>query len=279
MVDLHTHSDFSDGTYTPGELVAEAQGLGLKAIALCDHNTVQGLPAFMAAGEGCSVETVPGVEFSTQYGEVELHILALFVEKEHYGRITAMMEDFRNRKEKSNEDLVAALNRIGLAIDYRKIRAESEGYVNRAVIAAEMTAKGYTASVQDAFRKYLNPEMGYYIPPKRPDAYEMIRFIKSIGAVAVLAHPFLNLDEAALRRFLPKAVRCGLDGMETAYPKYTPETTLLAQVVAEQFGLLYSGGSDFHGENKPDIRMGTGRGTLHVPAAWLQALKTRIKKG
>lgn len=275
--DLHVHSHFSDGTWSPEELVAEAERLGLDAIALCDHNTVAGVPRFMAAGQGSSVQTVAGIEFSTDFQGTELHILALFVQPEHYDTINAMMEDWKKKKEQSNIDLVAALNRAGYDISYAEIREKGNGYINRAHIAAELTKKGYTESVQDAFKKLLNPSRGFYQPPEKLLAYDIIRFIKSIGAAAVLAHPFLNLDEAGLRSFLPEAVACGLDGMEVLYPKYKPEQTVLAERIAEEFGILGSGGSDFHGDNKPDIAMGSGRGTLAVPTEYLLKLRQRAK--
>ena len=275
--DLHVHSHFSDGTWSPEQLVAEAERLGLDAIALCDHNTVAGVPRFMAAGQGSSVQTVAGIEFSTDFQGTELHILALFVQPEHYDTINAMMEDWKKKKEQSNIDLVAALNRAGYDISYAEIREKGNGYINRAHIAAELTKKGYTESAQDAFKKLLNPSKGFYQPPEKLLAYDIIRFIKSIGAVAVLAHPFLNLDEAGLRSFLPEAVACGLDGMEVLYPKYKPEQTVLAERIAEEFGILGSGGSDFHGDNKPDIAMGSGRGTLAVPTEYLLKLRQRAK--
>ena len=275
--DLHVHSHFSDGTWSPEQLVAEAERLGLDAIALCDHNTVAGAPRFMAAGQGSSVQTVAGIEFSTDFQGTELHILALFVQPEHYDTINAMMEDWKKKKEQSNIDLVAALNRAGYDISYAEIREKGNGYINRAHIAAELTKKGYTESAQDAFKKLLNPSKGFYQPPEKLLAYDIIRFIKSIGAAAVLAHPFLNLDEAGLRSFLPKAVACGLDGMEVLYPKYKPEQTVLAERIAEEFGILGSGGSDFHGDNKPDIAMGSGRGTLAVPTEYMLKLRQRAK--
>lgn len=275
--DLHVHSHFSDGTWSPEELVAEAERLGLDAIALCDHNTVAGVPRFIAAGQGSSVQTVAGIEFSTDFQGTELHILALFVQPEHYDTINAMMEDWKKKKEQSNIDLVAALNRAGYDISYAEIREKGNGYINRAHIAAELTKKGYTESAQDAFKKLLNPSKGFYQPPEKLLAYDIIRFIKSIGAAAVLAHPFLNLDEAGLRSFLPEAVACGLDGMEVLYPKYKPEQTVLAERIAEEFGILGSGGSDFHGDNKPDIAMGSGRGTLAVPTEYLLKLRQRAK--
>ena len=273
--DLHTHSTFSDGTFTPTELVAAAETLGLSAVALTDHNTIAGLPEFLTSGNGSSVETVPGVEFSTEYNGIELHILALYLKEEHFPAVTAMMENFRIRKEKSNEDLVAALAKDGMVIDYEAIKAGAGGYINRAHIAAELTRLGYAESIKAAFKGLLSPGAGYYTPPQRLDAYDAIRFIRSIGAAAVLAHPFLNLDEEELRSFLPEAVSAGLDGMETLYPRYSPEETALAQSIAEEFALLPSGGSDFHGENKPDIALGTGTGELRVPCHFLGKLKAR----
>ena len=273
--DLHTHSVYSDGTFTPAELIAGAKETGLAAIALTDHNTVAGLPSFLDAAEGSGVEAVPGVEFSTDYGEIELHILALFVKPEHYSSITELMDDMLRRKEESNIALVAALNGAGYSLDYDEIRGRTpNGQVNRAHIAAELFRLGYVESVQDAFKKLLSPKRGLYLPPKRIGSYEAIRFIRSLGAVAVLAHPFLNLDEAGLRAFLPEAVEAGLDGMETAYSKYSPETTALAQTIAAEFGLKNSGGSDFHGGNKPDISIGKGRGDLAIPIKWLEDLRS-----
>lgn len=275
--DLHTHSDHSDGTCAPGKIVELAKAAGLSAVALCDHNTVTGLPEFLEAGRQLAVETVPGIEFSTDYQGKELHILALFLKPEHYGSVTERAESFRINKEKSDALLCRALTRDGYELDYEKIKAQTaDGFVNRAVIGAEMVRKGYVSSVKEAFKNYLDPKWGYYQQPKRPDALEIIGFIKSIGAVAVQAHPFLSLEKQELEVFLPEAVKAGLDAMEVRYSKYDAETTALAEQMARRYGLLPSGGSDFHGENKPDIAVGTGRGELSVPYSWLEALKNNI---
>lgn len=274
--DLHVHSYYSDGTCSPAELIKLAQQAQLQAIALCDHNTLDGLPELLAAAENSTVEVVPGIEFSTDYMDVELHILGLWITPAHYPVIHALMQEQKRRKEQSNMDLVAKLNQAGYAIDYETIRAATpNGNVNRALIAAELTRKGYISSVQEGFKQLLSPKKGFYTPPKRPDSYEIIRLIKQLGAVAVLAHPFLNLDEAALRQFLPRAVEAGLDGMEVLYPKYDAETTLLAQRMAEEYGLLPSGGSDFHGQTKPDIQIGVGRGNLQIPVQYMEDLRKR----
>lgn len=278
LCDLHTHSTFSDGTDTPTALVALAEERGLGAIALTDHNTVAGLPEFLEAAKGTSVRAIPGTEFSTDYRGTELHILGLFLKPEDFGVITERLEDYHRRKEQSNRCLVEKLNAAGYAIDYDRIKNSTpEGQVNRALIAAELTRLGYTESIQAAFKQLLSPKCGYYVPPTRPCPFETIRYIKSLGAVAVLAHPFLNLNEADLREFLKEAVPCGLDAMETLYSTYDEETTAAAKQVADDFGLLHSGGSDYHGGNKPHIQMGIGQGNLAIPQGLMAAMEERKK--
>ena len=276
LCDLHTHSTCSDGTLTPTELVKLALEKNLAALALTDHNTVAGLPEFLEAARGTELEAVPGIEFSVDYGDTELHILGLFVKPEHYGPITERVEDMLRRKEQSNIDLVKNLEQAGIFLSYEDIKAATTtGQVNRALIAAEMLRKGYVSSIQEAFSKYLKQSHGYYNPPKRPDAFETIRFIRSLGAVAVWAHPFLNLKtESAVREFLPEAREAGLQGMEVFYPKFDENQTALALQLAKEFGLQPSGGSDFHGENKPDIQLGSGKGSLFLPITLLEGLKS-----
>ena len=278
LCDLHTHTTFSDGTLTPTELVELARQEGVSAIALTDHNSVAGLPEFMAAGEKSTVRTVPGIEFSTDYRGKELHIVMLFVKEQDYAQITEMMEQLRRNKEQSNRDLVTALQKAGMHVDYDALAAQTpDGYINRAHIAMALVEGGYVQTRDEAFKGCLKSGGGFYTPPKMPDAFEIIRFIKEKGGVAILAHPFLSLDEAQLLEFLPEAVACGLDAMETLYTKYDAQTTQKARQLADQFGLLESGGSDFHGANKPDTLLGRGWGQLEVPLTVLEKLEERIK--
>lgn len=273
--DLHTHSHYSDGTCSPAEIVDMAASMGLSAVALTDHNTVAGLPEFLAAARGGPVRAIPGVEISTQYGETELHIVGLFLKEESFDPLTAMMEEFNRKKEASNLNLIHALNRAGYALDYEELhRSHPRGTLNRATIAGALLEKGYVESVNEAFKTLLSKKSGYYIPPERLGAFEAIRFLRGLDAVPVLAHPFLNLKtEAALRTFLQEAVPQGLAAMETMYPSFTPEVTALARSIAREFGLKESGGSDFHGETKPHISLGTGKGNLAVPAEFAEILK------
>ena len=276
--DLHTHSVFSDGTCAPAELIDKAVSLGLSAIALTDHNTVDGLPDFLSAAEGKDILAIPGVEFSTEYGGRELHLLGLFIDPAHFPTVRAVARDYLRRKEQSNLDLIAALNQAGYEVDYETIRAQSpNGNINRAHIAAALAEKGYVASIKEAFQTLLVKGGAFYREPAKPTFWEMLELINSIGAVPVLAHPFLNLDEERLRVFLPLARERGLAGMEVAYSTYDEATTACAARLADEFGLLPSGGSDYHGTKKADIKMGVGKGNLQVPAEWVKNLKTVSK--
>lgn len=277
--DLHTHSNFSDGTASPAQIVRQAAALGLSAVALTDHNTIAGLPEFLDAAKDTDLLAIPGVEISTGYNGKELHILGLFLEQETFSQVTEFLSSINRRKEESNRALIRALNREGYMLDYDQILAKACGTVNRAVIAAVMMEKGYVSSIKEAVEGILSPKQGYYVPPERMCPYETISFLRSIGAVSVLAHPYLSLEEWELRDFLPKARDCGLVAMETRYSTYSPEITESAVRMAKQYGIAESGGSDYHGNNKPDIQMGIGKGDLQVPGNFVQVLQNRKSQG
>ncbi len=278
LCDLHTHSIFSDGSCTPAEIVEGAMRAGLSAVALTDHNTVDGLPDFLRAAEGKDIEIVLGNEFSADYNGTELHILGLFIKPEHFGAVSELMRDGARHKEESNVNLINALARDGYVLDYDAIKKSTpHGRINRAHIAVALTEKGYVESVADAFATLLAKGAGYYKEPKRPTAKQIIEFIESIGAVSVLAHPFLQLSELELRAFLGEAKGCGLVGMECYYSAYDEETIQKSLQIAEEFGIVAAGGSDFHGECKPDIGIGCGRGNLEIPYECYMELKKRSK--
>lgn len=277
LCDLHAHSMFSDGTYTPEELIAEAERAGLSAVALTDHNTVSGLPAFLAAAEGSSVRAIPGIEISSDYGQYELHIVGLFVNPEAYDAIREKVSVIRENKKKSNQNLVVALRAAGYDVDYDDLCARVPGGVfNRSLVGEALMEKGYVSSVSEAFDTILSKKHGIYKEPRRLPVFEVIGFLRSIGAVPVIAHPFLSIkDENDLRTFLGEAVEHGLCGMETRYSTYDEETAAKAAALAAEFGLLHSGGSDFHGGRKPGIYLGAGYGTLEVPVEFLEELEQK----
>lgn len=273
--DLHTHSVFSDGTLTPTELIDSAISLGIKAIALTDHNNIEGLSEFVCAAQNKDIIAVPGIEFSTDYNGTELHMLGLFIDPEHYDEITAITEELRRLKEISINELVTSLNKAGYLVDLEKLRAQSCGYINRAHIAYELVKSGYVSSVQEAFNTLLSRKYGFYKEPKNPDVFNIIKFIKSINAVAVLAHPFLNLNSSELREFLKLAKPFGLDGIETVYSLYGRATAKEASCIAKEFDMLESGGSDYHGSTKPYLSLGTGKGDLIIPFRLYEKLSER----
>lgn len=278
MVDLHTHSVYSDGSLTPSELVALAEQAGLSALALCDHNTLAGIPEFLEAAKGTKVEAIPGIEFSTEYRRgtpermTELHLLGLFLPSDCYDEITREMEEQHRKKEECNRELAEALCRAGFSISYDEIKRRAI-HPNRAHFAEALVEAGYANSIKEAFVRFLAPERGYYRPPARPDVFETIKKVRRMGGVPILAHPLVTLSPADLVEFLPDGVRAGLAGMETEYSDYSPETTALAKSLAKTFSLAESGGSDFHGDAKPDIRMGVGRGNLAIDDEKLKILK------
>jgi predicted metal-dependent phosphoesterase TrpH len=275
ICDLHTHSVFSDGTDKPADIVAAAVKANLSAVALCDHNTVDGLPEFLSAAKGKPLEAIAGAEFSVDYNRKELHLLGLFLPEASFAPIGDLMRSAFCSKEESNLLLIEALRRAGYPLDYEKIKsAIPNGRVNRAHIAAEMLRLGYVATREEAFDGLLSPEAGLYKEPVRISFFEMLDFLTSFGCRPVLAHPFLQLTEEELAAFLPTAKARGLVGMECRYSLYDVKTTEKSLAMANAFGLLPSGGSDYHGANKPDIALGTGRGNLSVPYEYVTMLKT-----
>ncbi len=272
--DLHSHSTFSDGTLTPTQLVALAEKQGLSALALTDHNTSAGLKEFMEAGKNSPVITVPGCEFTTEWNGIEIHIVGLFFREEYWKEIEDFLEFSNLAKANSNRALIANLNKAGYEITEEECAALSAGDFNRSHVARVLMAKGYVSSVSEAFDKLLKEGLGYYFPAKRITPMAAIRFIKVYGATAIMAHPLLNLNEEQLQVFLPEAKEAGLDAIETRYSKFDDSMTAVLVSLAERFGLRQSGGSDFHGTTKPDIELGTGRGSLFVPHSFYEDLLT-----
>lgn len=271
--DLHTHSYFSDGTDSPTRILENAVELGLSAVALTDHNTVAGLPEFLEAAKDKSILAVPGVEISTGYLGKELHIVGLFLRSAYFDEVTAFLGVINRRKEESNRQLIQTLNTAGYSLSYDEISGTHRGNINRAVIAAALMEKGYVSDIKEAFRGLLSTKNGYYQPPERIPTREAVVFLNSIGAVTVLAHPFLSLKEEELIGFIRQARDWGLTAMETRYSTYSPEIRETAIKIAGAYGLMESGGSDYHGGNKPDIHLGTGKTGLDVPAEFATKLR------
>lgn len=279
ICDLHTHSLFSDGTCTPTEIIKKAKEKNLKAVALTDHNNILGLDEFFKAANNTDIIAVGGIEISSEVFNKEIHILGLFVTGMHYNAINEFLEDFKDQKLKCYDELYESLLLNGYNISYDNIKkSEKNGIYNRVHFAKELMEKGYVSSVKEAFSTILNEKQGIYKPVKRLDGFKVIAFLKQIGLTPVLAHPFLNLEYNELLEFLPKAKETGLIGIETDYSLFSEEETKNAHMLAEKFNLIKSGGSDFHGDNKPHIDLAVGQGNLKIPFSYYENLKNATKK-
>ena len=271
--DLHSHSNFSDGTCSPTELVWLAQQQGLLALALTDHNTSKGLKEFMEAGKNSNVITVPGCEFTTEWHSKEVHIVGLFFQEKYWLEVEDFMELAILAKHNSNVKLIDNLQKAGYEITYEEATALTDaGEFNRTHVARILLQKGYIGSVAEGFDTLLKPNNGFYEPARRITSMAAINFIKVHEAIPILAHPFLNLTDSELLEFLPEAKASGLIAMETHYSEFDQEMTEKAMTLAEHFDLKQSGGSDFHGTTKPGISLGTGRGNLDVPFSFYEEL-------
>ncbi|MBQ6559224.1 MAG: PHP domain-containing protein [Erysipelotrichaceae bacterium] len=271
--DLHSHSNFSDGTLTPTELVRLAEKQGLSALALTDHNSSRGLKEFMEAGSHSDVITVPGCEFTTEWREKEVHIVGLFFQEKDWQEIEDFMELAVIAKRNSNYKLIENLQKAGYEVTYEEAAALTDAdEFNRTHVARVLVAKGYLKTIAEGFDTILKKGNGFYEPAKRITSVAAINFIKVCGAVAILAHPLLNLTEGELLEFLPQAKEAGLDAIETRYSEFTRDMSETVRMLAERFDLKESGGSDFHGTTKPGIELGTGRGDLLVPYSFYEEL-------
>ena len=277
--DLHTHSYYSDGTCSPREIIDRALEAGLSAVALTDHNTTAGLSEFSEYAADKGIEAIAGVELSTDFGERELHIVGLYVKPEYYAEINELTAAMQRRKEAANRALIDKLCALGMDISYERASVGARGQLNRAHIAHEMCRMGYVDSISDAFRRYLDPKLGIYEPPVKLDVFETIKYLRKIGAVPVLAHPFYSLESVEnIERFLSMAVPTGLVGIESRYSTHTPQMSENIAAFAKKYSITESGGSDFHGEKRPGVYLGRGYGDLLVPLSFARELRASTNK-
>lgn len=274
-IDLHTHSTASDGTLTPTEIVQAAKAAGLQAVALTDHDTVQGLPEFLEAGRVHDLEVVPGVELTVSSDLGSMDILGYWVPSGPSG-LTEALEYLNRRRAERNREIAARLQSLGLDVTYEEIEAKAGGgTIGRPHIAQVLLDKGYVNTIQDAFDRYIASNGKAHVPKIVLSPEEAIRLLKAEGATVCLAHPkiYRKVDMAALEGFLARMKPLGLDGLEARYSEHTPEDTRAYENLAAKLGMVTCGGSDFHGAVKPEIRLGKGRHDLYVPYSVLESLK------
>ncbi|MDD3153925.1 MAG: nickel-dependent lactate racemase [Victivallaceae bacterium] len=278
-IDLHTHSCRSDGTDTPRELIEHAAAAELAAIALTDHDTVEGIEEFLsAAGGHPELEAVPGVELSCRYGAREMHLVGLYIDH-HNPELLAFLEKMRTERNLRNERIRLKLEALGYPITQEELQAAAGGAaIGRPHFAKILVERDYFANVRAVFEKLLKRGCPAYAPRELPPPEKAIEVIHQAGGIAVWAHPIYRCrnERAWAKRILKHFVPAGLDAVESYYSLFGREETQIMSSLAEEFQILESGGSDYHGGIRPDFALGSGAGGLWVPEQLLAKLKTKV---
>lgn len=277
-IDLHVHSNASDGTFTPTEVVSEAIATGLSAIALTDHDTISGIKealdaAATAAQKGQHIQIIAGTELSVAYKNRDIHILGLFLDIENKELIEFLNAANEGRQAR-NLKMIENLNAAGISITLDDLCEDyNESVITRAHFAKHLLKTGVVKTQDEAFRKYLDSSTPYYVPREFFRAEDAIRIIHQAGGIAALAHPLLyKYTRKEVETLVLYLKSIGLDAIETYYSSHKDADEYFVRNLARKHGLLMTGGSDFHGANKPEIALGRGRGKLNVSEDLLSPL-------
>ncbi|CUQ66972.1 PHP domain-containing protein [Candidatus Nitrospira inopinata] len=277
--DLHLHTTHSDGSFTPAEVIALAHEAGVTAAAITDHDITSGIPEATRTGRERGIDVIPGVEISSLFGDAELHVLGYFLDwqDETLNRRLAVLRESRHRR---NPKIIERLQAAGIDITYDEVRAVAgTDSVGRPHIARVLIDKRVVASAQEAFDLWLAEGRPAYVARELPAPAEAIRWIKDAKGLAVLAHPtWIKTPDGTLSDLARRLKADGLAGIEVYYSTHTARQTREYLALAKQLDLLVTGGSDFHGMTKPDIGVGVGRGTLHVPCSLVDSMKRAHSK-
>lgn len=278
MIDLHVHSTFSDGSLTPAELVEAAAGAGLKGLALTDHDTLDGLPEFLdAALRWPSVRAVPGVELSVAHEHGPLHMLGYWVHPG--GPIESRLSAVRRGRDERNAELFRRLAALGVPVEPEAVAgASGGGLIARPHFAQALVARGWVASRNEAFARFLARGRPAYVDRFRYPAAEVVGAIREAGGIAALAHAgLLRCEGRHLRELIAELTDAGLGALEVWHSSHNAVTTRRLMKLALAHDLVPTGGSDFHGAMSPDIRLGRGFGSLDVPDDILDRLAARAR--
>lgn len=274
IIDLHVHSNASDGTFTPSELVSEAINAGLSAFALTDHDTTDGIAEAKAAADAAGIELIAGVELSTEYEGREIHVLGLYIDHED-PLLQKKMADFRHSRDNRNVIMLEKLRAEGFDITQEALEAAfPDAVITRAHIARYLMDHGYIPDIKTAFREYIGEDCRCYVGRPKVTPMQAVDDILAAGGVPVLAHPVVyHMERPKLRRMIADMKAHGLVGMEAIYSENTAADEQYFKLLAREEGLLITGGSDFHGTNKPHLSLGKGRGNLYIPYSLLDVLQ------
>ena len=289
-IDLHTHSTKSDGTFSPEELIRYAHSKGHFPVALTDHDTADGIEEALLTARKLSEEVnklsgssspivpevIPGVELSTEYRGRDIHVVGLFIDWKNCGFISKLRE-FADARIYRNQKMCRLLTEGGYPVNYEELQSSfPDTVITRAHFAQYMLEKGYISSIDEAFRKLIGDDCPFFVPREKISPQDGVSFLLQYGAVPVLAHPLqYRMSDDQLCELLISLCGYGLSGIEVYYSGYKPADTAYLSRLAEKFGLLPSGGSDFHGSRKKGLDLGTGYCRLYVPDTLLPPLREK----
>ena len=267
FVDLHTHSTASDGTLPPERVIEAAERCGLKALALTDHDTIAGVPAAREAGEQVGIRIIAGVELSAFYEDQEVHLLALHLSQ--LDTLEKRLAELRSMRLARAEKIVDKLNALGIPITLDEVLLQSDGgAVGRPHVARALIARGVVHDFRDAFMTYLGNNGSAFVPKDKLSIEDAIAIAHEAGALAIWAHP----GDGGRRERLEPLIAAGLDGIEIRHPGHSGEDIKRLQALTDFFGLVPSGGSDWHGATEGPRRLGM----MNVPAEWLERQDEKV---
>lgn len=277
MIDLHVHTTASDGTFTPSDVVLLAKKAGLAAMAITDHDTLNGIDEAVSKAKEEKFELVPGIEISV--GDTEnIHIIGLYIDNKNKGLVDIVNTMKRYRFER-NHELISNLQKEGFDITYEKVcKLMNTDNVGRLHIANYMQKNGMTNDYRKIFKKHLIPGTKTYVPMKNVSEEDGIQAILKCGGIPILAHiNYLKQNEIETEKTVKRLMRYGLKGIEVFYSGYDKNTEKLAHAICEKNNLIKSGGTDFHGARRPGVYLGTGRGNMCVPYEFLVDIKKELR--
>ena len=278
LIDLHVHSTASDGTLTPSEIALYAKEKGLSAIALTDHDTVSGINECMEAGLKAGVTVIPGIEFSADFHGKEVHILGYYIDPNHQV-LQEKLQLLIKARDQRNIDMLDKLKTLGMPITLEDCLKDTspDTIITRAHIAKALLDKDYIKDRSEAFNHYIGDGKPAFVPKARFTVEECTSLIHEAGGLAVLAHPMLyGYGYKDLTNVFRGMVQEGIDGIECLYSTHTPEDTSFLLQSCLNFKLFPTGGSDFHGKNKPNLDLGSGYGKLAIPFELLEAIRIKL---
>lgn len=276
MIDLHVHSTASDGTCSPAELVILAKEAGLEAFALTDHDSIDGIEEALEAGKKLGMEVVPGVELSCNYNDEEIHVVGLYIDYKNQ-EFVEHLKNFQDLRDNRNIKMAERLCEEGFDITADALHEMfPDAVITRAHVAKYLVATGQVKELSIVFDKYIGNGCKCFVDRPKVHPADAVNMIHKIGGIAILAHPCLcKMDRKDLYAMIDELATAGLDGIEAIYSCNMGSDEKDFTEIAKKHGLLISGGSDFHGSNKPYIKLGVGKGNMLVPYEILGRIKEK----